>query len=186
MSIKKSLENRIRGWFPKEFLGVSLQSNMYSESVPSGKFVKTILGSITVLLLIVLALSIRFSISIHTPLFAIVMSLPSICFLFLFVNFREIKIRITANELIVKYGILSHKHISMSNIVSCEQTKANFGKYLGVGIRYGSDGSYAFSTSFSSAVKINQLREKPFVFSSKNPEEICTIINRTKPQAGPK
>jgi hypothetical protein len=83
----------------------------------------------------------------------------------------------------VSYGILNRKRIPISDIASCEHTKADFGKYFGVGIRYGTDGSLAYSTSFSDAVRINQLRGRPFVFSSNNPEEICSIISRMKHQS---
>jgi len=183
MNVKQSLESRIRGWFPKESLRFSFQANiLYSEWVSVGKFVKAIVGSVSVLALIVLTIAIWFSISIQNPLFAVIISFPLIFLLLLYRNYRGVRIRITSKELIVSYGILNRKRIPISDIASCEHTKANFGKYLGVGIRYGTDGSWAYSTSFSNAVKINQLRGSPFVFSSNNPDEICSIISRMKHQ----
>jgi hypothetical protein len=180
MNVKKSLGNRIKGWFPKQAFGISFQADAYSEWVSVGKFVKAIVGSISVLVAFVLAFAIWFSISIKNPLFAGVIALPLIFVLILFVNYRGVRIRITSKELIVSYGILNRKRIPISDIASCERTKANFGKYLGVGIRYGTDGSWAYSTSFSSAVKINQLKGRPFVFSSNNPDEICNTLSRMK------
>jgi hypothetical protein len=180
MNLKKSLGNRIKGWFPKQAFGISFQADEYSEWVSVGKFVKAIVGSISVLAAFVLALGIWFSISMKEPLFAVVIALPLIFVLVLYVNYRGVKIRITSKELIVSYGILNRKRILISNIASCEHTKANFGKYLGVGIRYGTDGSWAYSTSFSNAVRINQLKGRPFVFSSNNPDEICSTISRMK------
>lgn len=183
MNVRRSLENLIHGWFPKEPLRVSFQDNiLYSEWVSVGKFVKAMVGSILVLALVVLAMAIWFSISIRNPLFAVIISLPLIFLLIFFGNYRGVRIRITSKELVVRYGIFNRKYIPISDIVSCEHTKANFRKYLGVGIRYGADGSWAYSTSFSDAVKINQLRGRPFVFSSKNSDEICSIISRTKHQ----
>ncbi|MBN1245784.1 hypothetical protein JXA31_09355 [Candidatus Bathyarchaeota archaeon] len=181
MTTKRSLENRIRGWFPKEPLRVSFQADiLYSEWVSVGKFVRAIVGSISVLALFVLTISIWVSISIQNPLFAVIFAFPLIFLLILYVNYRGVQIIITSKELIVSYGILNRKRIAISDIVSCEHTKANFGKYLGVGIRYGTDGSWAYSTSFSNAIKINQLRGRPFVFSSNNPDKICSTISQMK------
>jgi hypothetical protein len=185
MNVKKSFESRIRGWFPEEVLKLSFQSSTeYSEWVSVGKFVRAVVGFILVLAVIVLALAIWFSVSIQNPLFAFVISLPLIFVILMYLNYRGISIRVTSDELIISYGILNRKRILLSEILSCERTKANFGEYLGVGIRYGIDGSWAYSTSFSNAVKINLLKGKPFVFSSNNPEEICTTINRMKLKAG--
>lgn len=172
--------NRIRGWFPKELFKFGFQVNMYSEWVSVGKFVKTIVGSISALALIVLAIAIWISISIQNALFAVIFLFPIIFLLVLYANYRGLKIRITSNELIVHYGLLNHKHIAISDITSCEQTKAIFGRYLGVGIRYGIDGSWAYSASFSNAVKINQIKGRPFVFSSNNPDAVCNAINQIK------
>jgi hypothetical protein len=186
MGLKKYLENRIRGWLPKvpkEPFRVSFQADvLYSERVSVGKFVKAVVGSISVLAIIVLALAIWFSVSIKNPLFAVVISLPLIFTTLMLLNYRGISIRITSNELIIDYGILNRKRVLLSEILSCEHTKANFRKYLGVGIRYRTDSSWAYLTSFSTAVKINQLRGRPFVFSSNNPDEICSVISRMKHQ----
>ena len=184
MSNQRHTNSRVRGWFPKEILRVNSQAEAYSEWVSVGKFVKAIVGSILVLALVVLTTAVWFSISIQNPLFAGIVAFPLIFALTFFINYRGLKIRITSKELIVGYGILNRKRIPISDIASCEHTKANFGKYGGVGIRYGTDGSLAYSTSFSDAVKINRFGEKPFVFSSNNPDEICSTINRMKLHIG--
>jgi hypothetical protein len=57
---------------------------------------------------------------------------------------------------------------------------ANFGKYWGVGIRYGTDRSLAYTASFGNAVKIASKKGRPFVFSSHNPQEICNIISQQR------
>jgi uncharacterized membrane protein YdbT with pleckstrin-like domain len=144
--------------------------------------VKAFVGSVSAVALFVLAIAVWFSISGQDPLFAVIVSFPLIFMLILFGNYRGVQIRITSKELIVTYGVLNRKRIPISDIASCERTRADFGKYFGVGIRYGTDGSLAYSTSFSDAVKINRLREKPFVFSSNKPDEICSIINRMNQQ----
>lgn len=180
----KSMENsgnRIRGWFPKELFKFSFQANVYSEWVSVGKFVKTFAGSILMAALVVLEFAIWFSIStLRNLLFGVVMSLPVIFVALLYLNFRGIGIKITSNELKINYGILNRKYIQLSEIISCERTKANFVKYLGVGVRYGVDGTYVYSASFGNAVRISQVKGRPFVFSSNNPDDACNTINRIK------
>jgi len=43
-----------------------------------------------------------------------------------------------------------------------------------LGVRFGTDRSFAYTTSFGDAVLKNC---RPFVFSSHSPQEICDIIN---------
>jgi len=90
------------------------------------------------------------------------------------------KIQLNTEELLINYGVLNRKSITLENIVSCEPTKASFRRYGGVGVRLGIDGSWAYTTSFGDAVKIILRRGRPFVFSSNNPEKICGIISQTK------
>lgn len=153
---------------------------LYSEWVPAGKFVKTIVGFVSLLALFVLVITIWVSISIQNPSLTAIMAIPLTFLMILYGNYRGIQIRITKKEIVIHYGLLNRKHIQMSNIVSCEPTKASFGKYMGVGIRYGTDRSLAYTTSFGNAVKIVLKKGRPFVFSSHNPQEICNIINQAK------
>ena len=153
---------------------------MYSEWVPAGKFVKAIVASVSVLFLLVLAVSTWVGFSIQNPLFAVIIAIPLAFVLILYGNYRGIQIEITSRELVIHYGLLNRKHISMSNIVSYEPTTANFGKYWGVGIRYGIDHSLAYTTSFGNALKIVLKNGRPFIFSSHNPQEICNILKQVK------
>ena len=153
---------------------------LYSERVPAGKFVKAIVGFVSLFALFVLVISVWVSLSIRNPLFAFVNALPLTFLLVLYRNYRGIQIRIDAKELAIHYGLLNRKYVQMSDIVSCEPTKTNFGKYWSVGIRYGTDRSFAYTTSFGNAVKVVLKKERPFVFSSHNPKEICDIINQAK------
>jgi len=68
----------------------------------------------------------------------------------------------------------------LKDIASCETIKASFGRYGGVGVRYGFDGSLAYTTSFGNAVKIVPRKGRTFVFSSNKPEKICQIIKKEK------
>jgi len=92
-------------------------------------------------------------------------------------NYRGLKITLTKNQLEIAYGIFNRKKIQLNNITSCDITKANFRKYGGVGIRLGLDGSWAYTTDFGEAVKLTFQSGRPFVFSTRNPQKICNLIN---------
>ncbi len=92
-------------------------------------------------------------------------------------NYRGLKITLTSNQIEVAYGIFNHKRIPIKKITSCDKTKANFRTYGGVGIRFGVDGSWAYNTDFGEAVKLTFQSGRPFVFSTKNSEQICNLIN---------
>jgi len=156
-----------------------MEQTDYHEWVPTGTFVKvTILAvasSIVFLLLILAAFLhplnteglIGFGVSVLTLMFILVLSL----------NFRGVKIKLSSEELVVDYGLLNHKSIRVDDIVSCNLVKASFRRFGGVGVRYGLDGSWAYTTSFGNAVEIVPKKGRTFVFSSNSPEKICQIIN---------
>ena len=99
--------------------------------------------------------------------------------LFSFWNYRGIKIQVSTDELLVVYGFFNRKKFLLKDIVSCKITKASFGRYWGVGVRYGSDGSVAYTTFFGDAVEVAPKAGRVFVFSSKRPEQVCEVIKRT-------
>lgn len=92
-------------------------------------------------------------------------------------NYRGIKIQISSDSLTVRYGLFDRKSIPLDEIVSCRLVKASFGRFGGVGVRYGIDGSWAYTTSLGNAVEIVPKEGRTFVFSSANPQQICQIIN---------
>ena len=151
----------------------------YHEWVPSGAFVKVTIwavASLIVFLLLILAAFLHplsteglvgFGVSILTLMFILVLLL----------NFRGIKIQFSSEELVVDYGLFNHKSIRIDDIVSCNLVKASFRRFGGVGVRYGVDGSWAYTTSFGNAVEIVPKKGRTFVFSSNNPEKICQTIN---------
>ena len=154
---------------------------MYSEWVPAGGFVKALVGFISFLLLCVLLIVIAVGVAIQNPFLIVVLVCPFAFVLFLFWNYCGIQIQVTNKELSIRYGFLNHKHIPISNIVSCKHTKTPLSKYGGVGVRYCfTDRSWAYTTSFGDAVKIIRRKGKPFVFSSNTPEKLCSIISQNK------
>jgi hypothetical protein len=85
-------------------------------------------------------------------------------------------IKINHESLSVSYGRFDKKSFLIKDISSCKKTRS-FGRYLGVGVRVGLDGSLAYTTSFASAVEITPKVGRVFVFSSKDPDKVCEIIN---------
>lgn len=153
---------------------------VYREWVPVGTFVKVLVGFIVSLILCVQTLLIFASYALQNPFWIFILMSVLGFILFLFWNYRGIRIQLRDEELLVDYGIVNKKSISYNDIVSCEPTKTSFRRYGGVGVRLGWDGSWAYTTSFEDAVRITQHRGRPFVFSSNNPEKICDIIKQIK------
>ena len=154
---------------------VEMKDILYSEWVPAGKFVRTIVGFASLLALLI---GVWVGVTIQNPLWIVISGFLFILLLFVFWNFRGIRIQLTTEELLVNYGFFHSEHILISDVVLVEPTRADFGKYWGVGVRYGTDRSLAYTTSFGSAVKIVLKKGRPFVFSSHNPQEIVNIINK--------
>ena len=156
---------------------------VYREWVPAGVLIKglmTAFSAIVVFGTLFIVLLVDFSID---NFYGLIFSWGVLAFiLFLFWNYRGLEIKISLDELSVNYGVFNKKSIMLKEIVSCQITKASFGRYGGIGVRYGFDGSTAYTTSFGNAVEIVPEEGRTFVFSSKSPEKICKIINaKTKP-----
>jgi len=153
---------------------------VYVEWVPAGTLMKALVGSFSLLISCVLLITIAVGVAIQYPFLIVLLASPLAFVLFTFWNYRGIQIQVTSKELLTKYGFFNRKRILIGDVVSCEPTKASFGRYGGIGVRYGTDGSWAYTTSLDDAVEIILRKGKPFVFSSNNPEEICNIINQMK------
>ena len=154
---------------------------VYREWVPAGVLIKGLMTSFsTIVVFGTLAIILLVDFSIE-DFYGLIFSWGVLVFiLFLFWNYRGLEIIINLDELSVNYGVFNKKSIKLKEIVSCQITKASFGRYGGSGVRYGFDGSTAYTTSFGNAVEIIQKEGRAFVFSSKYPEEICKIIKRLK------
>ena len=111
------------------------------------------------------------------PTLTILYLVLDIFFVSVFVNFRKLDIVITNTWLTVSFGLI-RKKITLSNLVACEPVQAKLGVYSGFGIRYGGDGSLAFLTSLSDAVRLELVSGRPFVFSTRNQRKIMDIIRK--------
>jgi hypothetical protein len=145
--------------------------------VPAGALVKGLMVMFSAIIVFVtLALFLWGKTSVE-DIFGIALGWTVLAFvLFLFWNYRGLKIQINGSKLFVKYGIFNRKSFLLKDIASCERIKASFGRYLEVGVRYGFDGSLAYTTSFGDAVMVVPKRGRTFVFSSNKPDEVCEIL----------
>ena len=157
-----------------------MKNLVYVEWVPAGTLIKALVGSFSLLILCTLLITVAFDVAFQHPFLIVFLASPLAFVLFVFWNYRGIRIKVNSKELLVYYGFFNRKRILIADIVSCEPTKASFRRYGGIGIRYGTDGSWAYTTSLGDAVKVILRRGKPLVFSSNNPEEICSVIDKMK------
>ena len=159
---------------------VNMENLVYEEWVAVGTLMKALIGLFSLLITCILLTTIVVGVAIQHPFLIIVLSSVVAFVLFLFWNYKGIKIQVSNKKLLVNYGIFNRKSIPLEDIISCETIKASFGRYGGIGVRYGIDGSWAYTTSFGNAVKIIPRKGRPFAFSSNNPQQICGIISQTK------
>jgi len=157
-----------------------MQDVDYTEWVPAGALVKSLfVGFFAYIVIFTIAIFYFIELSAET-VYGLIFGWAITAFLlFLFWNYRGLKIQISSKELFVVYGLFNRKSFLLTAIVACNKTKASFGRYWGVGVRYGSDGSVAYTTSFGDAVEVAPRRGRKFVFSSKRPDEVCEVIKRS-------
>jgi hypothetical protein len=151
----------------------------YSEWVPAGALVKGLMAMFSAIIVFVTLAIFLYSKTSVEDVLGVALGWTVLAFvLFLFWNYRGLRIQISGNRLFVFYGLFNRKSFLLKDITSCARIKASFGRYWGVGVRYGFDGSLAYTTSFGDAVMIVLKRGRPFVFSSNKPDEVCEIIKR--------
>ena len=163
------------------FDNLDMENFEYSEWVPAGALVKGLFVMISSIIVFVSFAVFFFSEGLLVEdILGVSVSWAILAFLLLvFYNYRGLNIKINNESLTVEYGRFDKKSFLLKDITSCKKTKA-FGRYLGIGVRLGLDGSLAYTTSFASAVEVSPKEGRVFVFSSKNPDRICEIINQQK------
>jgi len=158
-----------------------MQGVDYTEWVPMGKLVKGLVLMVFSLEIFISAILQYFEGIIVESLIGVGLAWSILALIgFLFWNYRGISVEISNGRLTVVYGMFNKKSFALDEITYCRRTKANLGRYFGIGIRYGTDGSVAYTTSFGDAVEVAPKEGRMFVFSSKKPDQICQTINRLK------
>lgn len=97
-------------------------------------------------------------------------------FIVVLLNFRKLEIVIDSTHLAASFGAISKK-IRLADIKSCEPVDATLSVYTGMGVRYGGDGSLAFLPSLGEAVRLRFDSGRPFVFSTRNREQVLQILS---------
>ena len=153
----------------------------YTEWVPMGKLVKGIVAMF-VSLEVFISFTILYFEGLSIESFvAVAIAWGILAFIgFLIWNYRGLRIQVSGGRLTVVYGMFNKKSFSTDDFTYCKRTKANLGRYFGIGIRYGTDGSVAYTTSFGDAVEVAPKEGKVFVFSSKQPDQVCEAINKAR------
>jgi len=156
-----------------------MENTEYNEWVPAGALVKGAFLMISLIIVFVTFAVFLFSEELLVEdILGVTFAWAILAFLLLvFWNFRGLRIQIKNDRLYLDYGLFNKKSFLLREIASCKKTKA-FGRYLGVGVRYGLDGSMAYTTSFANAVEVTPKLGRMFVFSSRNPDKVCEIITQ--------
>ncbi len=155
-----------------------VNSEIYRERVVLAPWVSLLFGLVIGIIAVMVYVKIYFRINLgrNTSSTATLFGVEALLIL-VYLVFRRMDISIDPERVEVRFGII-RKTIPIEEIVSCEFTYAGVTVYGGVGIRYGIDGSLAFTTSFGDAVKIIKRRGRSFVFSTNRPFEVLEHINR--------
>lgn len=96
--------------------------------------------------------------------------------IFMFANFRRLEIKVQGRFLEFGFGIF-RKKIPLSDIVSCEESQISFGRYWGIGVRVGTDGTICYNTRFGKGVRIKiKDKRKNYVLTSDNPQALCQAL----------
>lgn len=156
-----------------------MEKARYAEWVPAGRLVKSLVAFISSVFVIIALIVTAFASPLAPLLIALLGSVVAFS-LALFWNYRGIEIKVSGRKLRVHYGLFNRKNVALADIISCGPTRASFRKYGGVGVRWGVDGSWAYTTSLANAVRINLRKGRPFVFSSNSPEKICSVIRESR------
>jgi hypothetical protein len=155
-----------------------VNSEIYRERLVMAPWVSLLFGFVIGIIAVMVYVNIYFGINLgrNTSSTATLFGVE-VFLILVYLVFMRLDISIDPERVEVRFGII-RKTIPIEEIVSCEPTYASFTVYGGVGIRYGIDGSMAFTTSFGDAVKIKKRKGRSFVFSTNGPIEVLEHINR--------
>jgi len=154
-----------------------VNSEIYRERLVMAPWVSLLFGFVMGIMAVMVYVKIYFGINLGRNTSSTALLLGEAFLILIYLVFMRLDISINPERVEVRFGII-RKTIPIEEIVSCAPTHAGFTVYGGVGIRYGIDGSMAFTTSFGDAVKIRKRKGRPFVFSTNRPIEVLEHINR--------
>lgn len=103
--------------------------------------------------------------------------LVGVSFIFIYINFRSLEIKVQGRTLEFGFGIF-RKKILLTDVVSCEECSISLWKYGGIGIRVNLlDGSVCYNTRFGKGVRIKiKNKKRDYVLTSDNPQALCQAL----------
>ncbi|MDO8691226.1 MAG: PH domain-containing protein, partial [Dehalococcoidia bacterium] len=113
------------------------EETLYEETVPMGTWVIALVGLVLLVVVGTMVGVILNGVPTNDRIGLPISALVTVVIALVFWNYREIRIRVTGHALEARYGVLNKTVIPLSEIESCQPTKARFGRYLGVGVRMG-------------------------------------------------
>ena len=100
----------------------------------------------------------------------------SLLLIFIYSNFRTLRISISSDRLTVGFGVITHS-VRLDNIDYIETRRPAWYWYGGLGIRFGWDWSTGFIQNFKRGVRVTPKRGRRIYFSTNNPDAIVNIVN---------
>jgi hypothetical protein len=152
---------------------------IYEEKI-FAKVIGGMIGAATAILFIILIYQVSINPSDEVPWLPVVILISFIIFLFLTLNFIRLVIRVTYQDITVRYGIF-RRRIGWENIEDAYIDDTPAIKYGGAGIRTARiTGEWVLVYNVVGGprcvLKLKEGRFKRFVFSTKNPEEVINVI----------
>ena len=151
------------------------KSILYREEVPLTHWVTIMIGLFITILTPTLLLEI-FAI-IKEPKLVYFYLILDLFFIATLLNFRKLVIEINSEKLVASFGLIK-KTVKLADIVGFEHIVAKLSVFTGMGIRVGGDGSLAYLPSLGDAVKLYFKDSRPFVFSTKNHNQVLEILGQ--------
>jgi hypothetical protein len=156
---------------------LNMESKDYVEWVPMGLVVKGLVVMVFGIVTVITGSTLFLAGLSQDTFLVIIISWGTLTVIGLVIwNYRGLRITIGGGRLKVNFGFFDKQSFLLEELISCKKSRANFGRYFGIGIRYGLDGSIAYSTSFGDAVEVVPKIGRVFVFSSNNPDQVCQTI----------
>ncbi len=153
------------------------EETLYEETVKLAGWIVSLIGLVILGLIVTILILVVNGVAPEDRMGLPISGLVTVFIALVFWNYREIRIRVTPRELEARYGFLNKTVIPLSEIDSCQPTTARFGRYLGVGVRLGFDGSNAYTASFGPAVEVRSRGRRPFVVSTNRSLELSQVVN---------
>ena len=156
-----------------------MASIVYREEVPLTHWVTIMIGLFITVLTPTLLLEL-FAVYKEPKLLYLYVFLD-LFFVVILLNFRKLVIEINAEYLVTSFGVIQ-KRVSLQDIVGCEYLDAKLSVFTGIGIRIGGDGSLAYLPALGDSVKLYFDDTRPFVFSTRNHEQVLEILDQYSKQ----